>query len=768
MEASPGTRGPRRSRAVRAGAPLCAVLAALTALFATAAPAAARAGHHRGLRIEVLSNRADLVSGGRALVELKVPHGARRHLRRRLHITIRHRKRRRDISHSFPVRADGRRMTNLQLLGYGRNTIRARLGRHRARTVITNHPTGGPVFSGPQVQPWRCQKGARDAQCDQKAEYTLLYRSTNPTESGLQPYDPKHPPNDVATTTTDQGVKVPFIVRQELGYEDRDQYKILTLYRPGRPWKPWNPQRQWNHKVLITHGGGCDTDYGVGEAPLADASGTLPDNPVITNSYIAALGRGFAVLSTALDNTGHNCNIATEAESLLMAKERLIERLGTIRYTIGTGCSGGSLAQQWIANAYPGIYQGLIPQCSFPDAVTTGAQFADYHLLRLYFEDPSKWGPGVVWTPLGEGAVEGHPDPINAILADEELFKSAINPNCPSEVPEAMRYDAESNPGGVRCSVLDYMINEFGPRPKRVWTPMEKAAGHGFAGLPVGNDGIQYGLQALQDGTITPAQFVDLNAKIGGLDIDIDPQHARTRPDLYALKRAYRTGTINHANNLNTVPIINLLGPDPGLAHDTYRAFAVRARLDREFGNHDNQVIWEGPTPLLGDLDYTKQALVAMDRWLDAISRDHSHASLPDKIAADRPADVHDQCSDGNGTKLTDGLCPAAVVPVYSTPRIVSGDAVTTESNQCRLQPLDRSSYPVKFTDGQWAKLERTFPRGVCDYSRPPLGSRNTKTWLTYQHRDGRVVYGGHRLGRAPRGSGKAMASRSFRSWLGG
>ena len=41
-----------------------------------------------------------------------------------------------------------------------------------------------------------------------------------------------------------------------------------------------------------------------------------------------------------------------------MTKEHLVERYGTLRYTIGTGCSGGSLAQQWIANAYPGRLPG--------------------------------------------------------------------------------------------------------------------------------------------------------------------------------------------------------------------------------------------------------------------------------------------------------------------------------------------------------------------------------------------------------------------------
>ena len=75
-----------------------------------------------------------------------------------------------------------------------------------------------------------------------------------------------------------------------------------------------------------------------------------------------------------------------------MTKEHLIERYGTLRYTIGTGCSGGSLAQQWIANAYPGVYQGILPTCSFPDAWSTATQFLDYHLTLAYFDDPVEVG----------------------------------------------------------------------------------------------------------------------------------------------------------------------------------------------------------------------------------------------------------------------------------------------------------------------------------------------------------------------------------------
>src|SRR5262249_6495870 len=153
--------------------------------------------------------------------------------------------------------------------------------------------------------------------------------------------------------------------------------------------------------------------------------------------------------------SGHNCNIATEAESLIMTKERVIEHYGTLLYTIGSGCSGGSLVQQQVANAYPGIYQGLTPACSFPDAWSALQQYVDYQLLRRYFESPGRWGAGVVWTPEQIAAVEGHFTPLNAVTFNTGL-PSSFDPSrsCP-ELDAAAVYDPQTNPHGVRCSLQD-------------------------------------------------------------------------------------------------------------------------------------------------------------------------------------------------------------------------------------------------------------------------------------------------------------------------
>ena len=712
------------------------------------------------MRIFVLSSRPDLVSGGSALVQIKLPPRARR-LHWRVRVKVGKRAVRRRLFHRSGSKLTGL-ITGLRL---GRNVLKVRLPDGTgARITLVNHRIGGPVFSGPQLHPWKCQATAKDAQCNQPPSFSYVYMPKG--GSGFKPYDPASPPSDVGTTTTDQGVRVPFIVRVETGYMDRDQYKVATLFRPGTRWSWSRPQRQFNHKLLITHGASCDVDYETGSAPSVTSFNPLPSEVppgAIADGVQQALGRGFMVMSTALDNSGHDCNVAVQAESLEMAKEHIVKSYGTLRYTIGTGCSGGSLAQQWIANAYPGIYQGILPTCSFPDAWTSATQVGDYALLENYFFDPTRWGLGVAWSPSQIAAIEGNALPVDAFVSVgcvqfgklyqncfTGYFSAAVPTHPCGGISNQQRYDPKTNPGGVRCSLADGNVNLLGRRPPSVWGPQEKKLGHGFAGLPIDNVGVQYGLGALRSGQITASQFVDLNAKIGGSDIDLNPTPSRLVADGQALANAYRTGLINVTNNLNRTAIIDCRGPDPGAAHDSYRAFAVRARLDREHGTHANQLIWEGAAPIIGDNQCNWTSFIAMDRWLTAIEKDHGRRQLAEKILRDKPSDLSDRCYDGKGVKLSDGLCPGAVVPVYGTPRMVAGDPITTDANKCQLKPLSRSDYPVSFTASQWAQLQSAFPNGVCDFSKPGVDQQPTIAWQTYQTARGKVIYGGKPLGPAP------------------
>jgi hypothetical protein len=309
---------------------------------------------------------------------------------------------------------------------------------------------------------------------------------TNSNDGGgsrFRPYEPSNPPprDQIATTTTTDGVTVPFVVQLEEGYLDRDQYAIATLFDPSRPWNPVKPQRQFNHRLVITHGFPCDTAYETGEAPsVLDAK---------------LLGGGFVVMSHALDHAGHDCNLLTQAESLVMTKEHTIDRYGTVRWTVGSGCSGGSLVQQQLANAYPGVYQGITPQCSFTDAWSSAIQYEEYYFGLKYLEQPTRWDPGTIYDPLAISAFFDHPNIANP-LTFTTVIPNSGEPmrSCPG-VPQDQVYDEHTNPHGVRCTLQDYMVNAFG-RDVR-----------GFARRGFDNVGVQYGLQGLRDHWISPQRF---------------------------------------------------------------------------------------------------------------------------------------------------------------------------------------------------------------------------------------------------------------------
>lgn len=763
-------QSPRRAR-ILAAAVVTTVVALAAPLLGLGAGAQAAT---KPLTIRVLSTRADLVSGGDVLVRVQLPRSVKPgQVRVHLNGT--------DVTSDFARRPNGKYEGLLDGLRLGDNQVRATAPGYRGSRTVTNHPNGGPIFAGPQLGPYQCQSTATDDQCNEPAQYSLLYRSSDPAEQNqLKPYDPDNPPEDVDTTTTDEGRTVPFIVRREDGYQDRDRYSVLTLYTPGEDWKPWSPQQQWNNKVLVTHGGGCGASYAPGSVRLEDYSGTIPGEVPVPQTYIHALGKGFAVAATALNNTGQQCNLPQEAEAMMMLKERVVEQYGQIRYTIGSGCSGGSIAQHTIANTYPGIYQGLVTTCSYPDVLTAGAQFADYHLLRGYFEDPEQWGDGVVWSPTQMAHVEGHLSHVNAVAADEGLFKEAINPesDCsgtkdPVAGDPSTRFDSEINPAGVRCSILDMMINTLGPRPESVWSPWEQAAGRGFTGIPFANKGVMYGAVPLRQGAITLEQFIDLNEKVGGLDINADPVPERIQGDQRALRNVYRSGLVNEADNMDRVAMINHGGPDPGIAHDYAHAFWTEERLMRAQGHTDNRVMWFGSTPLIGDIRWAVEAFDKMDSWLAAVERDKRDVPLARKIAEDRPADVTDRCQNVPGIELAgtpaEPVCELGPVQTrLSTPREMAGDDTANDRVACRLRPLtkdDLGAQGLLATPQQWSRLQAVFADGVCDYSVPGRGQGAAQTWLSYGDAD-TPVYGGENLPTRPRASADGWMSGSFRSQL--
>jgi hypothetical protein len=684
-----------------------AVLVALVFSLLLSAAAPAGAATATDVSIDVLSNRADLLSGGDALVAISVPGGRKA---TDLEVTLGSR----NVTSQFANRPDGRYEAVLTGIPNGPSTLKAVFSDGSGASIrMTGHPQGGPVISGPQLQPWICQQGARDAECNQPASYTY-YAQRGGRLQAID--DPANPPPDTETTTTDEGKTVPFVVRVETGYQDRDQYKIATLYDgKAAKWEPWAPQGQWNRKVVITHGGSCGTDRKAGDAPD------------VLNS--AVLGKGYIVMSTALNNLGHNCNPVIITESEIMAKEHIVEAYGPVLRTIGTGCSGGSIAQVMAAHAYPGFYDGITTQCTFADLFTTGKQGVGGHLLLKYLNEHPDFAGDYA-------AFGGSP----AASTDDKVFDAAFYSNITGAtgcggLDPSKRYNSMSNPNGIRCGVLDHNVNEVG------------RAANGFAGVPLDDVGIQFGLKGLLSGQVTPDRFVDVNAKIGGINKTTyadEPQ--RTEADMNALINAYRTGYMAIGNTLDQTPFLEGRGPNETAGHVTYPSLALNARLDRQFGTHASHVLWQGPTPLLGDPSFANRMVFAMDRWVAGIQGDDSKRSTGEKVRLNKPGDIVDHCETGSGQSVPGTDCPA-LNRFYQSNTNVAGESIRGDVLKCQLRPLDRNAYgSVKFTDAQWAQMQAAFPTGVCDYSKPGVAETGTIPWLTFANKEG-----GEPLGDAPR-----------------
>lgn len=670
--------------------------------------------------LETVSNRADLVSGGDVLIRVVPPRGTGA-------AGVSYAVNGRGVAGALRPEGRGRGLLALITgLRNGTNQITASGGGQRAELIVINHRIGGPVFAGKQVKPWTCtteENGLgppKDKQCNAPAKVSYMYKTDNP-QTPFAAYDPASPPATVPTTTTDQGVTVPYIIRVETGTLDRSIYQIAVLADPKESWTPWNPQRAWNHKLHVPFGGGCAAHHqqtGPGALALDDF----------------ALSRGFVVASSGLNTLSQNCNEVVSAEALMMIKERVIETLGTIRYTFGKGGSGGSVQQQNIAASYPGLLDGIMPGASYTDVWSTANEIFECTSLFRYFNEVS---PHLWAIPSQRAAVAGHAHVETACPAWVATFSPAFEPTGSGAfglglndngcaVPADKRYNPETNPTGVRCAISDYDVAIFGKRHD------------GVAKRAMDNVGVQYGLNALNSGLITIQQFIDLNLKIGGLDRDFRPQPKRTTADQGALEIAYRSGRVSDARQLAKVPMIDLRIPENEEIHQHYYSYTMRARLDRANATHANQIIWTG-----GGSD--NDAFLLMDRWLSRIESDRSSAPLRLKVIRDKPADAVDACGIGSNLITDTNMCRIAF-PYYSNPRIAAGGPFANNVLKCRTKQLDRSDYRVSFNDVQWQRLKSAFPTGVCDWNRSGIGQQPVVPWLTYE--DGP---GGKALGSPPK-----------------
>jgi hypothetical protein len=674
-------------------------LAIAVAPAALATPAAASTGATRLEIVSVSNPRPELVSGGQVLLRVTLPTSAGR-----TEISANGR----DVTSDFAAQPDGSLLGLVSGLRHGANTIVAQAPHERARLDVTDHPITGPVFSGPQQVPFFCETTALGLApavqplCDAPTVVSYTYRTTRGTFAPLA--DPSQRPADLAMATVG-GRSVPYIVRLETGTIDR-----------AAP-SPLQRDASWNGRLVYTFGGGCNAGYHQG----GSTGGVLDD---------LFLSQGYAVASSSLNVLDNNCSTIISAEAAMMVKEHFIDTYGPVEHTIGWGGSGGAILQYEIADAYPGILDGIIPGISFPDPISTAGPVTDCRLFDQYFAKTA-----LPYRSAPKQAVSGYLDYESCVSWDQTFANRATaTGSCDPAIPLADRWDPVTNPGGIKCNANEQLVNQVGRDPKT-----------GFVRSTLDGVGIQYGLAALDAGQITPAQFADLNANVGGIDVAGNPSPQRTVADRHALAAAYQDDLINGASQgLRTTPIIDQRN-DLDLAgfgydiHTTQWSFVMRDRLLHQNGTAGNQVIIEN-MPTAAETDAASvYELGAMDQWLTNIKADHSHRSQQDKVLTDKPAGLGDGCYLSADQRVTatltvpaTGPC-AALYPVGQDPRIASGESLSMSVLKCRLVPLRFTAYPVTFTPAEQAELRLAFPTGVCDYNLPGVGQRQPLApWLSY------------------------------------
>ncbi len=672
-------------------------------------------------RIEgaVLSSKAEYVTGGDALVEFRALDGARA---ANLRLTVDGK----PAQGRVTLDPDGNLVrAHLENLKAGRNVVLATDGfGTTAEIELTNYPKDGPIFSGPHMTPYECRTVESglgeplDDNCNAAARTDYFYKSTDGDFKRFAPgnFDL---PTDIAQIHSLNGQSVPYLVEVQSGVINRSVYRIAiprTLgVEPALDAEKPN-HVGWNGRLAVTFGGGCGTKYNQGSNSVES---------VLSDLY---LSRGFAFMnSTELVNNQH-CNQVLQGETLMMLKEHFIESYGVPKWTVGTGGSGGAIQQLGITQMYPGLLDGIQPSAAYPDSTL---HTSDCGLIENFFRNE-----GASWSKDAKQAVEGFY--VDTCASWERSFVPttfAENARGCDLSDETLVYNSKTNRSGVRCTVQEMRANIYGVDPAT-----------GFARKPQDNIGVQYGLKALNDGVITVGQFVLLNEKIGGYDIDGHLVPQRVAGDPIAIKNAYASGLMNSGGGgLANVPILSYRWYTDTMSdiHSRERDLTIRARLERANGNADNHVIWiagRETHPNRNDggpvADLASAALDVMTEWLDGMAADPAPLS-PGKVAAHKPTAAVDAFWTGEAIKTPavmdwDASSPVnQVYPINLEPRLVAGAPLTNDIFKCQLKPIDWSEYNAEFAPSQKRRMERVFPEGVCDWSK--IGAGQVALAGTYQ-----------------------------------
>ena len=671
-------------------------------LCAMAASTAAQAG------ITVLSSAPDQVTGGDVRIAIDLPEGHLGSLLLRNNDIVTH-----------GLSRDGMRVEGMvDGLELGENTLRVWHFRaadgsffleNGGEVTVVNHPITGPVFSGPQQQPFVCtvtsvfgiqpkvdsltppgfrvlnEQGETigySTNCSIDSFVTYHYRS----ESGSWvdwPQDGSWP-EDMITTTTIDGDEVDFAVRVERGTINRFIYSYAMLVDPAviGTESATADSSQWNGRLLYHFQGGVGIGHTQGRW---DASRAM--NPDV-------LGLGHAIAYSTGNRTGEHYNLQVGGETALMTKEHFVKRFGLPIYTVGLGGSGGGIQQFVYGQNHPGLLDAAIPQRTYPDMVTQTIHVGDCELLEHYMDATDRANPfwretlnrsllvgfnatDVLGNPFRDAQLalgfSAAPGMTECVPAWRGLSPLALNPHF-GQARNAEMWEPLSDIMTIEWTHMDDLRNIYGVDED------------GFARRAVDNVGVQYGLRAFVDGEISAEQFIDINFHVGGWkpsrDLvqegfpflgdptpdNFDPWSRRnlmlsdgSQPalrhegDLDAIAALYENGQVFYGEI--GIPVLDIRDYLEAVLdmHNSHQSFAARQRILNRMGNADHHVVWfagigDEPPFRIGEFNLTLLALQVMDEWMLNILENPD-----DGIVANRPSEAVDACFDFDGSVIGAG-----------------------------------------------------------------------------------------------------------------
>lgn len=645
--------------------------------------------------------------------------------------------------------------------------------------TLTNYPITGPVFSGPHQHPFMCSvqnNGLGQPLVDNPTEGFPVYAtdpSGNPTDEIIgysmncsadtlvtyvykaadgefKPYIPGDPtPADMTQTTTMDGLTVDYVVRWERGTINRFLYSIAML-APFDESPDDLDTSAWNGRLIYHFQGGV---------AIGHYQGSPSGSRMLYND---GLSLGYAVVYSTGNKTGTHYNLVLGGETALMVKERFVERYDLPVYTVSVGGSGGGIQQYIYGQNHRGLLDAAIPQYSYPDMVTQAVHIGDCELLEFYMDIVDGANPRwQTWSnrTLIEGlnASDTVFNPYTGTVGASEcvmgwrgLAPLALNPMY-GAAPGMELYEPQSAVAAIHWSHFDDLVNYFG------------VGADGYAQSYWDNIGVQYGLGAVATGEITPEEFLQLNAVIGGwkqepdmvqegapfypgswdpwsyrnqvFSVNPSAPAPRREGDLEAMNAAYEDGLVFRGDI--DIPVIDwrhYLEAELNM-HNSHQSFASRQRIRDYRGNSDNQVVWFTDTLGGAQFDQTPEALEVIDDWMMNI------LANPDQgVAGNKPDLAVDRCFDTFGSEIasgddvwdgilddnTQGDC-TALFPVYGTSRIVAGGPFKGSIFKCELKPVGKAIADGDYgvwapTPTERAMLHQIFPSGVCDFSKPDVG----------------------------------------------